>query len=48
MVVECSGFVGVCLCVQVGVVVGYLYLFVVVYYNIEDRVVYVCVYVIDV
>jgi hypothetical protein len=38
----------VCLCLRVGVVVVYLYLFVVVYYNVEDRVVYVCVYVIDV
>jgi hypothetical protein len=38
----------VCLCVLVGIVFGYLCLFVVVYYNVEDRVVYVCAYVIDV
>jgi hypothetical protein len=38
----------VSICVRVGVVVGYLYLFVVVYCNVEDRIVYVCVYVIDV
>jgi hypothetical protein len=49
--VEISGFRewggGVCLCVRVGVVVRYLFLFVVVHHNVEDWVVYVCVYVND-
>jgi hypothetical protein len=38
---EWSG--GVCLCVRIGAAVGYLCLFAVVCYNVEDRVVYVCV-----
>jgi hypothetical protein len=44
---NCNKF-HVCLCVRVGIVVGYSSLFLVVYYNIEDWVMYVCVYVIDV